>query len=87
VIRLDVTIPAGADATVLLPTEAQMTEVEIREGDHVVWQNGNYLAGDPGVTGANLAYPPFNVSGISIIIKGIEINVTSGSYSFVLKGE
>ena len=49
-IRLDVTIPPGADATVLVPTETQMTEIEIREGDHVVWQNGNYVAGDPGVT-------------------------------------
>jgi alpha-L-rhamnosidase len=75
VIRLEVTIPVGADGTVLVPKEVQMTTMEVREGDRVVWENGHYVAGDPGVTAASQA------SG------GVLIHVVSGSYSFVLTGD
>jgi alpha-L-rhamnosidase len=75
VIRLEVIIPAGADATVLVPKEVQMTAMEVREGDHVVWENGHYVAGDPGVNAASQTG------------KGIDISVASGSYSFILTGD
>ena len=87
VIRLNVIIPAGADATVLVPQEPEMTAMEIREGDHVVWEDGHYVAGDPGVTGASLAREGVPVSGVSQTSKGVEISVASGTYSFVLTGE
>jgi alpha-L-rhamnosidase len=75
VIRLEVIIPVGADATVLVPKEVEMTAMEVREGDHVVWENGHYVAGDAGVTAASQTG------------KGVEISVASGSYSFVLTGD
>lgn len=74
-ITLDVVIPPGADATVLVPTEEQMTQVTLRENGHAIWQDGAYVAGDPGVTGATLDR------------RGIEVHVGSGRYSFVLTGE
>jgi len=88
-IRLDVTIPVGADATVLVPQDelprtsshlfnpddVPKSVVEVREGDHVVWENGHYIPGDPGVTGAHQDG------------KGVLFNVGSGTYSFVRTGE
>lgn len=74
-ITLDVVIPIGADATVLVPQEEEMTNVTLRESGHVVWQNGQYVAGDAGVSGAALKD------------NGVEVKIGSGHYSFVLTGE
>jgi alpha-L-rhamnosidase len=74
VIRLEVIIPVGADATVLVPKEAEMSAVEVRESGRVAWENGHYIAGDPGV------------SEVRQTEEGVAIGVASGSYSFVLTG-
>jgi alpha-L-rhamnosidase len=52
-ITLDVTIPVNSDAQVVIPRGEQMTDVTIREGDTVVWENGHYVSGDPGFAGAS----------------------------------
>lgn len=74
-ISLNVTIPVGADASVFVPQDEQMTQIVVREGDHVVWQNGQYVAGDPGITAAQA-----NDGGVTF-------QVGSGHYAFVLTGE
>lgn len=73
-ITLHITIPAGADATVRMPEEEQWTHVTVREGNHVVWQNGQYVSGDPGITSASSS------SG------RIDFQVASGDYSFLATG-
>jgi alpha-L-rhamnosidase len=74
VIALEVTIPVNSDAQVVLPAEAQMTDVVIREGERVVWEKGRYVSGDPGLTGATR------------MGRTITFEVGSGSYSFRLTG-
>jgi alpha-L-rhamnosidase len=74
VITLDVTVPVSSDAQVVVPPEAQMTDVVIREGDRVVWENGRYVSGDPGVKAATQDG------------KKVVFQVGSGSYSFRLTG-
>jgi alpha-L-rhamnosidase len=74
-IRLDVVIPVGADATVAIPREEQMTEITVREGSHLVWQDGHYVDGDPGVTGST-----------GVDANGVTLHIGSGEYSFVLTG-
>jgi alpha-L-rhamnosidase len=71
-ITLDVAIPVNSDAQVVIPAEEQMTGVTIREGDRVVWENGHYVSGDPGVTAAT------QDGGTTIF------QVGSGTYSFRL---
>ena len=71
-ITLEVAIPVNSDGQVVIPTEEQMTDVVIREGDRVVWENGHYVSGDPGLTGATR-------EGRNIIFQ-----VGSGTYSFRL---
>ena len=78
-VRLDVVIPVGADATVLIPQEEQMTEITVREGSHVVWEDGHFIAGDPGVSAAERADARSAL--------GITFHVGSGEYSFVLSGQ
>ncbi|MGH9350654.1 MAG: alpha-L-rhamnosidase C-terminal domain-containing protein, partial [Terriglobia bacterium] len=74
-IMLDVTIPAGADATVLVPKEEEMTGISLHEGGHAIWEDGHYVEGDPGLTGAALNK------------NGVEVEIGAGRYSFVLTGE
>ena len=71
-ITLEVAIPVNSDAQVVLPTEPQMTDVVVREGDRVVWEKGHYVSGDPGLTGATR-------EGRNIIFQ-----LGSGAYSFQL---
>ncbi len=72
---MDVTVPANSDAKVVVPQDEEMTAVTVREGDHVVWENGKFVSGDPGVTGAETT------------AHGIEFSVGSGYYHFLLTGE
>ena len=74
-ISMEVTIPANSDAKIVIPKEEDMTTVTVREGDHVVWENGKYVSGSPGITGA-VARP-----------NAIEFSVGSGYYHFLLTGE
>lgn len=53
-----------------------MTDVTVREGDRVVFDKGQYVAGDPGITGATA-----EKNGDIIFAVG------SGAYSFQLTGQ
>lgn len=74
-VAMDVVIPANSDAKIVVPAEEEMTAVTVREGDHVVWQNGKFVPGDPGITSATLRD------------HAIEFSAGSGYYHFLLTGE
>jgi alpha-L-rhamnosidase len=74
VTTLEVKIPVNSDAQVVVPVEEQMTDVVIREGDRVIWEKGQYVSGDPGLTGATQDG------------RAITFQVGSGHYSFKLTG-
>jgi alpha-L-rhamnosidase len=71
-VRLDVTIPAGSTAEVHLP-RFNWASADVYEANSPVYQNGAYVAGASGVTGARDA-------GAEIVLE-----ILSGSYSFELK--
>ncbi len=75
VITLHVDVPVNSTATVFVPEDPEMTEVTVQEGDRTVWEKGNFVAGDPGVTAGKLDG------------KRVVFEVGSGSYTFRLKGE
>ncbi|MHB8655844.1 MAG: alpha-L-rhamnosidase [Terriglobia bacterium] len=75
-ITLGVTIPVNSDARIVIPREIDMTEVTVTEGDRVVFEKGQYVAGDAGLTGATA-----EKNGDIIFAAG------SGSYSFKLTGQ
>ncbi|MGH9454402.1 MAG: family 78 glycoside hydrolase catalytic domain, partial [Terriglobia bacterium] len=76
-ITLEVNIPAGSDAQIVIPQEEEMTEVTVREGDHTVWDKGQFVKGDPGVTQA-----------VQEARTGsIVVSAGSGHYKFVLTGQ
>jgi alpha-L-rhamnosidase len=74
-ITLRVTVPDGSDARVWVPEEDEWTNVTVREGDHVVWQDDHYVPGDPGITGATRTG------------SRISFQIGSGNYSFVATGQ
>jgi alpha-L-rhamnosidase len=76
VITLDVAIPANSDAKIFIPKEDQMTDIVVREGDQVVWENGHYVAGVAGVTGAEQGRDG-----------NIIVEAGSGRYAFKLTGQ
>jgi alpha-L-rhamnosidase len=84
-ITLDVTIPVGSDATIVIPTDTDWTSVVVREGDRVVWEKGKYIEGVPGVKGASGGgedVPPLAVRAQAIVLE-----VGSGQYSFKARGK
>jgi|YelNatPaOPRAMG01_1025707.scaffolds.fasta_scaffold28005_2 alpha-L-rhamnosidase len=74
-IEMDVTVPANSDAKIVVPQDEEMTSVTVHEGDRVVWENGKFVPGDPGITAAE------------VTPHGIEFSVGSGYYHFLLTGE
>ena len=72
-LRLEVTVPVGSTAEVVVP-KMNLRDVEVREGGKPVWAEGKYVAGAPGVTSAN-------ESG-----DDIRIVVGSGTYVFERQG-
>jgi alpha-L-rhamnosidase len=75
-ITLEVTIPVNSDAKIVIPRENDMTEVTVTEGERVVFEKGQYVPGDAGLTGATA-----EKNGDIIFTAG------SGSYSFKLTGQ
>lgn len=75
-ITLEVDVPVGAVAKVVIPKEEEMTEITVQEGDRVVWEKGHYLSGDPGVSGASQEKEHSD----------LVFDVGSGHYSFKLVG-
>ncbi len=72
---LSVSVPAGADAKIVLPLPRPQTNPTIKEGDRVVWQEGHYVPGDPGITSAK------EENGNFVFEAG------SGDYAFTLIGQ
>jgi hypothetical protein len=72
---LEITIPVSSDAEGVIPVNPEMTQITLREGDHVVWQNGPYLPGDAGVKAARQ-------EGGNIVV-----SFGSGRYLFELTGK
>jgi len=77
VTTLEVTIPVGSDARVVIPTEREMTDVTVQEGEHVVWEKGHYVGGDPGIDRASQSKERGDLT----------FEVGSGRYSFRLTGQ
>ncbi|HEV2348269.1 MAG TPA: family 78 glycoside hydrolase catalytic domain [Terriglobia bacterium] len=75
-ITLEVAIPVGSDAQIVMRKDDDTTGFTITEGSRTVFANGHYISGTEGITGANE-----EKSGVIIF------NVGSGTYSFKLKGE
>jgi alpha-L-rhamnosidase len=74
-VAMEVTIPTNSDAKIVVPEEDSMTTVTVREGNHVVWENGKFVPGDPGITAASAAS------------HAITFDVGSGHYQFHLTGD
>jgi hypothetical protein len=59
----------------MVPRPQELTRITVEENGHVVWENGKYVPGDAGVSGAALED------------SGITFDVGSGEYSFRLRGQ
>ncbi len=75
-VSVDVTIPVNSTASVALPKPEEATELRVREGERVVWENGKFVAGVPGVSGVSR-----RGDGDLVVETG------SGEYSFTLTAE
>jgi alpha-L-rhamnosidase len=84
-IGVDVEVPVGSVARVVIPKDQEMTEVVVREGDRVVWEKGKYVPGVAGVTGASTGTEAGAF--LAPIRDAIALEVGSGRYSFKLTGE
>jgi alpha-L-rhamnosidase len=74
-VSMEVVIPANSDAKIVVPSEEEMTAVTVREGSHVVWENGKFVPGDPGISAATARD------------HAIEFSAGSGYYHFLVTGE
>jgi len=73
-IALEVEIPVGSEAAVIVP-RLGLQDVVVEEGGSLVWQNGSYVAGPPGVTGATQS------------ADSVRFDVGSGRYAFRLRAD
>ncbi len=74
-VTLEVTVPVGSEARVVIPKDEEMTEVTIREGGRTIWEHGHFVPGDPGVTAGTHQHNDY------------AFTVGSGHYIFTLTGE
>jgi len=72
-ITLEAVVPVNSTAAVVIPKDPEATDLVLREGDRVVWENGKFVPGTPGITGASQEE---NGS--------LALEVGSGRYSFKL---
>jgi alpha-L-rhamnosidase len=73
-ITLEVAIPVNTTATVVIPKDPEGTELVLREGNLIIWENGKFVPGAPGVA---------NVSQASD--GTLSLDVGSGRYAFRLE--
>jgi alpha-L-rhamnosidase len=73
-VRIEVVIPVGSEAEVVIP-KFNIENVVIRESGRVVYEGGGFQAGCPGV------------SGVETATSGFVIKVGSGRYDFMLSGD
>jgi alpha-L-rhamnosidase len=69
---LEVAVPVGSDAAVVIPEDPQMAQITVLESGRPIWQHGKFIPGDEGVQDASKA-------GHLVTVK-----VGSGHYSFRL---
>jgi len=74
-VTLKVTIPAGADARVLVPKPEELSGITVEENGRVIWEKGHFVPGDPGIS-----------SGVEDE-NDVAFEVGSGEYSFRLIGQ
>ncbi len=74
-ITLDVEIPVNSTATVVIPKDIEMTEVQIFEGNRLVWGKDHFMSGTPGVENGKRENENY------------VFDVGSGRYSFKLLGQ
>ncbi|HOW84565.1 MAG TPA: family 78 glycoside hydrolase catalytic domain [Candidatus Aminicenantes bacterium] len=72
-VRVEVTIPFGSEAEVVIP-KLGIRNVKVSEGGRTVWAGGRYAAGAPGIAGAE------DKDG------AIRFKTGGGRYAFVLEG-
>ncbi len=72
-IRVEVTIPAGSEAEVVIP-KLGIRDIRISEGGKPIWADGKFLAGPAGIAGAE------DKDG------AIRIKTGGGRYVFLLEG-
>jgi alpha-L-rhamnosidase len=75
VVTLEVEIPVNSDAQVVLPRLDAITQVTVKEGDHVIWEQGRFVPGTPGIAAGK------EDDGAYVF------DVGSGHYTFKLSGE
>jgi alpha-L-rhamnosidase len=49
---LEIDVPTGGDAVIVVPKPQELTNPTVREGDRVVWEEGRYVPGDAGIRSA-----------------------------------
>lgn len=74
-VTLEVEIPVNSDAQVVLPRLDPMTEITVKEGDHVIWEQGRFVSGTPGINAGRHEQDAY------------VFDVGSGHYVFRLTGE
>jgi alpha-L-rhamnosidase len=74
-VTLNVTIPVGADAHVVIPKPRGMSDFVIEESGRLIWEKGRFISGDSGIAKAMEEHNDF------------AIDVGSGDYSFRLTGQ
>ena len=74
-IMLKVNVPVGAGAHVMVPKPGELTGITVEENGRVVWEDGEYVPGDAGISGA------------ASEDNAIAFDVGSGQYSFRLRGQ
>ena len=81
-VTLEVTLPVNSEAQVVIPKDDEMGDVVVREGDRIVWENGKFVPGTPGVNAA--VEGAEGVSFLPPTKEAISFEVGSGHYSFRL---
>jgi alpha-L-rhamnosidase len=80
-ITVEVTVPVNSDARVVIPKEPQMNNPVIREGDRIVWENGRFVPGVPGVLAGTAGLH----TGLLVAASNVyTFEVGSGHYRFTL---
>ena len=83
-ITLEVVVPVNCTATVVIPSEPEATELTVREGGRVVWEQEKFVPGVQGLTVGRRG----NDGGAFLAPEGESVifEIGSGHYAFTLTG-
>ena len=79
------TVPVNSEAKIVIPKDDEMTEVTIKEGERVVWDNGRFVPGVEGIVNASAGTN--QTSFLAPLRRTVVFDVGSGHYSFTLTGQ